>query len=90
MGTIYLPHFDRPYQHARHYTGYTTNLTARLAAHHHGTRAHLLAVLTTNHIGWSLARTRTGTRARERQPKRQGASRQCPHCRIPPRKAARP
>jgi hypothetical protein len=24
MGTIYLLHFDRPYGHAQHYTGYTT------------------------------------------------------------------
>jgi predicted GIY-YIG superfamily endonuclease len=91
MGTIYLLHFDRPYQHARHYTGYTTDLPARLAAHHHGTGARLLEVLTAHGIGWALARTWTGTRTTERQLKRQGgASRRCPHCGITPRKGAAP
>ena len=31
MGTIYLLHFDPPYKHARHYTGYTINPTQRIA-----------------------------------------------------------
>jgi hypothetical protein len=54
MGTIDLLHFDRLYQHARHYPGYTTDLTARLTAHHHGTGARLLTVLRAHGIGWSL------------------------------------
>jgi hypothetical protein len=33
-GTIYLLHFDRPYRHAAHYSGFTTNLL--LAASHGG------------------------------------------------------
>ncbi|MGL5823781.1 MAG: hypothetical protein ACRCYU_02915 [Nocardioides sp.] len=33
VGVVYLIHFHTPYQHARHYTGWTTNLDARLAEH---------------------------------------------------------
>jgi predicted GIY-YIG superfamily endonuclease len=85
-GTVYLLHFDRPYVHAGHYTGWTTNLPARLADHAHGRGARLLAVLAANNIGWTLARTWTGTRADERALKRQGgAARRCPLCGIHPR-----
>jgi predicted GIY-YIG superfamily endonuclease len=85
-GTIYLLHFDRPYQHARHYLGWTDNLEHRLAEHTAGRGARLLAVLRTHGIGWKLARTWTGTRSRERQLKNMGgASRRCPDCGITPR-----
>jgi predicted GIY-YIG superfamily endonuclease len=81
-GTIYLLHFDRPYLHAGHYTGWTTDLTARLAEHANGRSARLLAVVTSAGIGWNLARTWTGTRSLERTLKRRhGASRFCPMCR---------
>jgi predicted GIY-YIG superfamily endonuclease len=84
-GTIYLLHFDTPYQHARHYTGWTSDLPGRLDAHTAGTGARLLAVITDAGIGWTLARTWPGTRARERQLKNQGgASRRCPLCGITP------
>jgi predicted GIY-YIG superfamily endonuclease len=85
-GTVYLLHFDRPYAHAGHYTGWTTDLPARLAQHASGRGARLLAVVTSAGIGWSLARTWNGTRAVERALKRQGgASRRCPLCGIQPR-----
>jgi predicted GIY-YIG superfamily endonuclease len=85
-GTIYLLHFDRPYRHARHYTGWTADLDARLAEHAAGRGARLLAVLRDAGIGWSLARTWPGTRARERQRKRTGgAARRCPTCGVVPR-----
>lgn len=86
-GTVYLLHFDRPYRHARHYTGWTENLPARLAEHHSGHGARLLAVIGQAGIGWSLARTwPEATRATERALKRQGgASRRCPACGIHPR-----
>jgi predicted GIY-YIG superfamily endonuclease len=85
-GTIYLLHLDRPYQHARHYTGWTTNLKSRLAEHTAGRGARLLAVTTQAGIGWQLARTWPGSRNRERQLKRQGgAARRCPLCGIHPR-----
>jgi predicted GIY-YIG superfamily endonuclease len=85
-GTVYLLHFDRPYAHAGHYTGWTTDLTARLAEHANGRGARLLAVVSSVGIGWTLARTWTGTRAVERALKRQGgASRRCPLCGVIPR-----
>ena len=85
-GTVYLLHFDRPYVHAAHYTGWTTDLPARLAEHAAGRGARLLAVVTSAGIGWTLARTWAGTRSAERALKRQGgASRRCPLCGIHPR-----
>ncbi len=90
-GTVYLLHFDRPYRHARHYCGWTSNLTARLAEHAVGRGARLLAVITDAGIGWTLARTWPGTRARERQIKRQGGlSRCCPACGVTPRPEPEP
>jgi len=85
-GTVYLLHFDRPYRHAGHYTGWTTNLTQRLAEHAAGHGARLLAVIAHAGIGWRLARTWPGTRHTERALKRQGgASRRCPMCGVHPR-----
>jgi predicted GIY-YIG superfamily endonuclease len=89
-GTVYLLHFDRPYAHARHYTGWTSDLTARLAEHANGHGARLPAVVRSAGIGWELARTWTGTRALERSLKRRhGASRYCPLCGAHPRSTAR-
>ncbi|MFE3195029.1 hypothetical protein ACFXHA_38905 [Nocardia sp. NPDC059240] len=85
-GTVYLLHFDQPFRHARHYTGWTTDLDARLTEHRAGRGARLLEVLRDNGIGWELARTWAGTRGRERQLKREGgASRRCPKCGVRPR-----
>jgi predicted GIY-YIG superfamily endonuclease len=91
VGTVYLLHFDQPYRHARHYIGWTLDLAARLAEHARGQGARLLAVVRDAGIGWRLARTWPGTRARERQLKRQGgASRRCPCCGVRPRTPAAP
>lgn len=88
-GTVYLLHFDSPFRHARHYTGWTTDLDARLAEHRAGRGARLLAVIKNAGIGWQLARTWDGGRRRERQLKKTGgASRRCPMCGISPRTAA--
>jgi predicted GIY-YIG superfamily endonuclease len=85
-GIVYLLHFDRPYQHACHYIGWTVDLDARLASHAEGRGARLLAVVHAAGIGWALARTWPGGRTRERQIKRQGgASRCCPLCGVRPR-----
>jgi predicted GIY-YIG superfamily endonuclease len=85
-GTVYLLHFDRPFQHARHYCGWTADLPARLAAHATGRGARLVEVITGAGIGFTLARTWPGTRTRERQIKRQGGlSRCCPLCGVTPR-----
>jgi predicted GIY-YIG superfamily endonuclease len=89
-GTVYLLHFDRPYEHARHYLGWTDHLESRLEAHRAGRGANLLAVLKRAGIGFELARTWTpADRRRERQIKRQGGlSRSCPACGVKPRLSA--
>ena len=55
-GTVYLIHLDTPYKHARHYTGWTTDLDARLQAHRNGQGARLMKVITKAGITWRLAR----------------------------------
>ncbi len=85
-GTVYLLHFDQPYKHARHYVGWARNVKRRLAEHAAGRGARLLAVVRDAGIGWQLARLWPGSRARERQIKRQGGhARQCPLCGVRPR-----
>jgi hypothetical protein len=86
IGTVYLLHSDRPYRHARHYLGWAADLDSRLTEHAAGNGARPPAAVRTAGIGWTLARTWTGTHARERQLKRQGgASRRCPLCGVQPR-----
>ena len=93
-GTVYLIHLDVPYKHARHYTGWTLDLDARLQAHRDGRGARLMEVITAAAITWQLpvpgradatasARSRTGTRP-------PGCARSAPpsHTRSPP--AGRP
>ncbi|MEU4225991.1 hypothetical protein AB0F17_16980 [Nonomuraea sp. NPDC026600] len=90
-GTVYLLHFARPYKHARHYIGWTSDLDARLAEHQAGHGARLLAVVKAAGITWTLARTWDGTRNRERSLKRQGGARRCcPMCGVRPRPTPTP
>jgi predicted GIY-YIG superfamily endonuclease len=85
-GVVYLLHFDRALKHARHYSGCTSDLPARLKEHADGHGARLLAVIAAEGIGWQLARTWSGPRARERRLKIQaGAARPCPLCGVTPR-----
>jgi hypothetical protein len=80
-GWVYLLHFERPYRHARHYTGFATDLERRLNAHLCGRGARLMAVIAAAGIGWQLARVWPGTRGLERCLKNQGgAARRCPIC----------
>jgi predicted GIY-YIG superfamily endonuclease len=89
QGTIYLLHFDSPFGHAKHYTGWASRLEARLAHHAKGTGANLLRHVGQAGIGWTLARTWEGDRNRERQLKNQGgASRHCPICKANAKAAA--
>jgi len=84
-GTIYLVHFDRPYKHARHYTGWTRHLLARLLAHREGHGARLMEVIKDAGITFRLVRTWTGPRARERAIKdRKNAPALCPECSAHP------
>lgn len=81
LGTVYLLHFDRPYQHARHYTGWTEDLLERLDRHARGCGARLMNVICSAGIGFVLVRTCEGTRDVERAIKNQGgAVRYCPLC----------
>jgi predicted GIY-YIG superfamily endonuclease len=96
-GTVYLIHFDTPYSHARHYTGWTRDLDARLAQHQAGRGARLMEVITDAGISWHVARTWPGDRTRERAIKdRHEAPKLCPDCTPRPepvtrgRAAARP
>lgn len=78
---VYLLHFDRPYQHAKHSLGSCQDLERRLTQHGKGRGARLLEVVQAVGIGWQLARTWCGGKHRERQRKKQGgASRLCPLC----------
>jgi len=81
-GTIYLLHFERPYEHARHYLGFTFNLDQRLEAHRNGRGARLIEVITEAGIGFLVVRTWRGERALERTLKRRKNSPGlCPICR---------
>jgi predicted GIY-YIG superfamily endonuclease len=73
QATVYLLHFSEPYKHARHYTGWTEDLPARLEAHRNGRGARLMEVIKVAGIGLTLARTWPGTKNRERQIKTQAA-----------------
>src|SRR5438128_742130 len=86
VGTVYLLHFDHPYQHARHYTGWTDDLLDRLDRHARGCGARLMNVISGAGIGFVLVRVCEGTRATERAIKNcGGAVRYCPACTPRPR-----
>jgi hypothetical protein len=77
----YLLHFDAPFGHARHYTGWASDLYGRLAHHGGPGGANLLQHVAKAGIGWQLARTWDGDRYLERRLKRRGgATRRCPIC----------
>jgi len=81
LGVVYLLHFDQPYKHARHYTGWSEDLLDRLAQHATGQGARLMAVIRQAGIGFILVRTCEGTRRTERAIKNDGgAVRFCPLC----------
>ena len=86
-GTVYLLHFNTPFGHAKHYTGWSTDLPLRLAEHAAGRGARLTEVVAAAGITWTLARTWPNkTRTDERRIKNQGgAARRCPLCGIRPR-----
>jgi predicted GIY-YIG superfamily endonuclease len=86
LGTVYLIHFDRPFKHAKHYTGWALDLPTRLADHQAGRGARLLEVIRDEGIGWQVSRTWENVdRHAERALKNQGgASRRCPLCGVIP------
>jgi predicted GIY-YIG superfamily endonuclease len=90
-GTVYLLHFDQAVAgHARHYTGWASDLDARLEDHRQGRGARLMEVVRERGIGWHLARTWEGTRTRERAIKaRSEGPRLCPDCTSHPKPVTR-
>lgn len=84
QGTIYLLHFEKPYQHARHYLGWSAELNARLSEHHAGRGSKLMAAVVQAGIPFVVARTWTGDTFDERRLHRQNNSpRLCPICNPP-------
>jgi predicted GIY-YIG superfamily endonuclease len=80
-GTVYLIHFDTPYKHARHYTGWASDLERRVADHRAGRGARLMEVIKDAGISWDVVRTWEGTRNLERAIKDlHEAPRLCPEC----------
>ena len=80
-GTVYLIHFDKPYKHAQHYIGWTSDLEGRLKKHREGNGARLIQVITGKGISFTVVRTWIGERALERKLKNQkNARRLCPLC----------
>ncbi len=78
---MYLLHFDEPLAQARHYLGFTEDLSQRLAQHRSGSGARLMQVITEQGIDWQLARTWEGKRTLERRLKKQpNGPRLCPLC----------
>jgi predicted GIY-YIG superfamily endonuclease len=89
-GTVYLLHLDPPLKHARHYTGWTSNLDERLEAHRTGRGARLMEVVKEAGGTFRLARTWDGPRDLERAIKNHhNAPRLCPVCSPCPRPLSR-
>jgi hypothetical protein len=80
---VYICCFDRPYHHARHYTGSTDDLDARIADHRAGRGAKLMAAIVGAGIGFDVVCTLPGGRVEERRiKKRKNAALLCPRCRA--------
>lgn len=85
MGTIYLVHFERPFQHARHYLGWTAGTLAARFARHRSLApkrrgSALLRAVFAAGIGFKVVRTWEGDRHRERRLKNNGHAVRCPVC----------
>jgi len=89
-GTVYLIHFDAPLAHARHYVGWASNLSGRLAHHRKGSGARLMRAVNEAGITWSVVRTwQEADRNFERKLKNQkNTPRLCPACTAEPVRAA--
>lgn len=80
-GTIYLIHFGRPLFHAKHYLGWTGNLTSRIKRHFEGHGSRLMAAVLAAGIEITVVRTWAGDRNLERKlKKRKNSPKLCPIC----------
>jgi predicted GIY-YIG superfamily endonuclease len=79
---VYLLHFAEPYKHARHYVGYSEQLSKRLAHHQNGTGARLMAAVAEAGIAYQVARVWKGAdRTFERRiHNRKHSAQLCPLC----------
>lgn len=82
---VYLLHFNEPYQHAKHYLGYTESedtLPSRLRYHEQGKGARLMWAVCKAGIGYQIAKLwEDGDRELERKLKEQkNTPRLCPIC----------
>lgn len=82
MEGVYLLHFDRPYKHAKHYVGWSSDIESRLLAHKNGRGARLIEVISNEGIAARLVRVwPRRTRRFERQLKRNShIPAACPEC----------
>jgi predicted GIY-YIG superfamily endonuclease len=84
IGTVYLLHFSRPYYHARHYIGFSTNLESRLRDHLGGRGSPLVAAAVKSGIEIFVARTwdnaSTTFERRLHRRKHDYTKRSCPIC----------
>lgn len=80
--TAYLVHLHQPFGHARHYLGFSEQVSLRLWHHEHGRGSNLLRHARAAGSTWSLVRLWPGaSRSDERAlHNRGGASRLCPLC----------
>lgn len=85
MGTTYLIHFDRPFNHARHYLGWTSysGVEGRLERHRTGDGSKLLRAVAAAGIGFEIVREwRDTSRDFERSLKnKKNSPKLCPLCR---------
>lgn len=81
-GVVYLLHFSEPYEHARHYIGFTTDLAKRLKQHQRGwSGVKLTEAAAAAGVQFQVVRTWAGDRNLERRlKKRRSAFRFCPVC----------
>lgn len=80
---VYLLCFDRPYKHAKHYIGYSSNIEKRMEKHEAGESTGLMRAVKEAGINFDLVRVWHGkNQFFERKLKnRKGAARFCPKCR---------
>ena len=82
QSAVYLLHFARPYKHARHYLGYTSDLNKRLKRHARGDGSPLIKAVIQARIQITLVRVWYGVDGNYEQhlKKTKNASRFCPYC----------
>ena len=83
-GDMYLIHFRRPFKHAKHYFGFSTDLPNRLECHRKGYAGHAAVLMREVHLAgipWDVVAVWPGTRRMEAHVKSWGSlARICPVC----------